>query len=72
MVYALDIDSLNYPVNFGQEKGYSIAESAGLIKDALDFSGDIKFDTTKTDGDPVKILSSTKFKEVFFSDFSLS
>jgi len=65
LVYALDIESLNYPVNFGQEKGYSIAESAGLIKDALDFSGDIKFDTTKTDGDPVKILSSAKFKSVF-------
>ena len=65
LVLAMDIDHMEYPLNIGQEKGYSIAESAALIKKACGFEGDIVFDTKYTDGDPVKILGKSKFKEIF-------
>ena len=65
LVMSADIDHMVYPVNIGQEKGYSIAESAKLIKKACGFEGDIVFDTNYADGDPVKILSKKKFEEMF-------
>jgi GDP-L-fucose synthase len=65
LIYAIDIDVQEWPINFGQEKGYSIAESAMMIKEAVGFDGDITFDTSKTDGDPVKILSTKEFKKSF-------
>jgi GDP-L-fucose synthase len=68
LVRAVEIDHMEYPVNIGQEKGYSIAASAKLIKKACGFEGDIVFDTNYADGDPVKILSKKKFEEMF-NDF---
>ncbi len=69
LVLAMNIDHMEYPINIGQEKGYSIAESAALIKRALEFEGPIRFDTSYPDGDPVKILSREKFNK-FFTDFT--
>tara|TARA_R100000234_G_scaffold115976_2_gene92507 strand:+ start:23692 stop:24612 length:921 start_codon:yes stop_codon:yes gene_type:complete len=63
---AMDINvGMEYPVNVGQERGYSIAESANMIADSINFEGNIVFDTTKTDGDPVKILSNKNFNKLF-------
>ena len=61
----LKIDGLEYPINMGQNKGYSIAESAKLIKKASGYKGDIVFDTSYTDGDPIKILDNTLFNKEF-------
>lgn len=65
LVRCLAIESLEYPVNMGQGKGYSIKESAKLIKSACGFEGKIIFDTSYKDGDPVKIVDGTMFNEVF-------
>ena len=65
LVQALQIENMEYPTNVGQEKGYSIAESAYMIKQSIGFDGEIVFDTTKTDGDPIKILSNDKFQKYF-------
>jgi GDP-L-fucose synthase len=65
LVKCLDIEGLEYPVNMGQGKGYSIAESASLIKQACRFEGDIIFDTSYKDGDPMKVVEGSRFKEVF-------
>lgn len=65
LVRCLDIDSLEYPVNMGQEHGYSIADSARLIKQACGYEGEIVFDTQYTDGDPVKIVSKQNFVKLF-------
>ena len=54
-----------YPINVAQEKGYSIAESAALIKEASGYVGDIVFDTKYQDGDMIKILSKEKFRNSF-------
>ena len=62
LVRCLKIEGQEYPVNMGQEKGYSIAESAGLIKQACGFEGKIVFDTKYKDGDPIKIVSGENFQ----------
>ena len=65
LVSAMDIDHLEYPLNIGQGKGYSIKESAFLIKEAMHFEGDIVFDTSKIDGDAIKIMSNKNFRKKF-------
>jgi len=65
LVLAMDVNHLEYPLNIGQGKGYSIKESALLIKEAVGFEGDIVFDTSKIDGDAVKIMSDKNFRKEF-------
>ena len=65
LVSAVDIQHMEYPINVGQGKGYSIKESALLIQEAIEYDGDIVFDTSKTDGDPVKVMSESNFIEKF-------
>jgi len=65
LVLAMDIDHMEYPINIGQEKGYSISESAMLIKKACGFAGEIVFDDSYPDGDSVKILGKSKFEKHF-------
>ena len=65
LVRSMDIDNLEYPVNFGQQKGYSILESAQMVKEACGFEGDLVFDESYPDGDAVKILGNSKFNKYF-------
>jgi GDP-L-fucose synthase len=65
LVRCLNIEGQEYPINMGQEKGYSIAESAKLIKKACGYKGEIVFDTSYCDGDPIKVMSNKKFAETF-------
>jgi GDP-L-fucose synthase len=65
LVNSMELEGLEYPLNMGQEKGYSIAESAKTIKDVCGFEGEIIFDTSYQDGDPVKIMSKNKFIKTF-------
>ena len=69
LIYSIQIDHMEYPVNVAQEKGYSIADSAALIKDACGFDGEIIFDLKYPDGDAIKILKNDRFMEIF-SDFN--
>ena len=50
---------LSYPkpcfVNLGTGVDASIAEIAGIVREVTDFSGEIRFDTTKPDGTPQKL-----------------
>jgi GDP-L-fucose synthase len=64
LIQAAKLESMEYPINIGQEKGYSIAESARLIKKACGFEGEIVFDTKYTDGDPTKILGNSKLNDI--------
>lgn len=65
LVRAIDLNNMVYPVNVGQEQGYSIAESAKIIKEQLGYKGEIFFDTSHQDGDPCKILSKDNFNKLF-------
>ena len=69
LVDCMQLDGLEYPVNMGQSKGFSIAESAELIKRACDFKGEVVFDTSYRDGDPIKIVDGARFSDIF-KDFS--
>lgn len=53
------------PINIAQNDGYSINEICDIVARELEY--DVKFvhDTTKADGDPVKILDDTLFREHF-------
>lgn len=61
----LEIESLEYPVNMGQGKGYSIEQSARTIKKLCGFEGKVVFDTSYRDGDPKKVLCSDRFTKLF-------
>ncbi len=50
------------PVNLGGGADLSIAEVAALIKEVVGFSGALRFDTSKPDGMPVKILDSSRLQ----------
>ncbi len=58
-------ESIIEPINIGQNKGNSIAESAHLIKKSCGFEGEIVFDTSYTDGAAIKILSDENTKNMF-------
>jgi len=54
--------TLNFPASLPK---ISIKELAVEIADAVDFDGEITFDLTKGDGDPVKVLNADKFQNIY-------
>ncbi len=59
-------------LNVGSGKEVSIKELAMKIKNVIGFQGDLKFDKTKPDGNPRKLLDSSKINELgWFSEVSL-
>lgn len=60
-----DIQNIPNPINIGQNMGYSINEITDMIKKELKSDVNIKNDLSKIDGDPIKILDGSKFKELF-------
>lgn len=47
-------------INIGVGSDISIEELAGLIKEIVGFKGEIRFDTSKPDGTPQKLLDVTR------------
>ncbi len=58
-------NNLIEPTNIGQNRGYTIKESAEFIAEALNFKGKLVFNTKYQDGAPKKILDNKKFLEIF-------
>lgn len=52
------------PVNLGGGVDLSIKELAELIKDVVGYSGELRFDTSKPDGMPLKVLDSRHLREM--------
>ena len=50
-------------VNVGVGKDVSIKELAEIVKEAVGFQGELKFDSSKPDGTPCKLLDVTKLNE---------
>ncbi|CAN5539736.1 GDP-L-fucose synthase [soil metagenome] len=48
------------PINVGVGDDVSIAELAGIIREAVGFSGELRFDRSKPDGTPRKLLDVSK------------
>jgi GDP-L-fucose synthase len=55
----LKYDELS-PINIGANADISIRQLAKLIKEIIGYRGQIKFDVTKPDGTPRKLLDSSK------------
>jgi GDP-L-fucose synthase len=51
-------------MNIGTGEEVTIKELALLVKDVTGFSGDIKFDTSKPDGTPRKLMDSTRLHKL--------
>ena len=51
------------PVNIGTGKDIAISDLAYLIKDIVGYSGEIRWDSTKPDGTPRKLLDISKARE---------
>ena len=53
-----DIDTDENLINVGSGQEISISDLAKLIKDIVGYEGELKFDNTKPDGNPRKLLES--------------
>jgi GDP-L-fucose synthase len=53
------------PVNIGAGKEITIRDLVGLIANATGYVGEIEWDTTKPDGQPRRMLDTTKAREEF-------
>lgn len=53
------------PVNLGSGEEYSIAELSRLIAEACDFSGQITWDRSKPNGQPRRLLDTTRAEQLF-------
>lgn len=53
------------PVNLGANQELPIRELVGLIADACGFDGEIRWDTTKPDGQPRRCVDPSRAKELF-------
>ncbi len=51
-------------INIGVGEDVSILELANIIKEEVEYNGDIVFDTTKPDGTPQKLLDVSKINKV--------
>lgn len=65
MLKAVDIDYYPDIINVGCNKGYTIKETAEIIKKLTGFKGELVFDTSKIDGAPNKIMAAERCEEVF-------
>lgn len=62
-LYLMDTYSGNDFLNIGSGKDVSIAELTAIIKDVVGYDGDIKFDTSKPDGMPQKLMDVSKMAD---------
>jgi len=60
MVRALEVDKYIEPINIGVGKGISILEMANLIRDIVDFKGELILDLSKLDGAPFKTVDGSR------------
>ncbi len=52
------------PFNMGVGIGHSITELANIIKEIIDWRGEIKYDSSKPDGAMKKVMDITRMKEI--------
>lgn len=64
---------LDEPINIGQDFGLSVRELVTIIRDAVGYKGKIRFDASRPDGAPRKVMDDRRFRKVFpafkFTDF---
>ncbi len=66
-VYAQYTEPMLSHINVGTGEDISIKELASLVAEVTGYDGEIRFDTTKPDGTPRKLLDVTKIKSLGWS-----
>jgi GDP-L-fucose synthase len=56
---------LSEPLNIGQHFGLSVRELVEIIRRACDYQGTVRYDHSKPDGAPKKVMDDKKFRKVF-------
>lgn len=57
-----DTSTITLPLNMGTGRDFSIRELAEIIARVIGYSGEIKWDTSKPDGAPRKLLDSSRLR----------
>jgi GDP-L-fucose synthase len=65
IVAALERYESPEPVNLGSGEEISIAELAGMVAQAADFTGEVRFDTSKPDGQPRRNVDTSRARATF-------
>jgi GDP-L-fucose synthase len=63
-IYLMNNYAGNEIVNIGVGEDIAIKELAGKVKEVVEFTGEIKFDTSKPDGTPRKLVDVTKLNSL--------
>ena len=58
-------DHSSEPVNIAQNHGYTVLELVEMIKEAVGFEGEIRFNTQYQDGSPKKVMNDRLFRQRF-------
>ena len=61
----LSMVGLAEPLNIGQNFGLSVRELVELIVTSLGFKGEVRYDDSKPDGAPRKVMDDRRFRKVF-------
>ena len=65
IIKSLDIKFTIEPINIGVYKGLSMLELAQMIKEMVDYGGDIILDKSKPDGVACKMMVNDRMKAIF-------
>ncbi len=68
--FIIDKEIKNDLINVGSGQEISIKNLAILIKELMDFKGDIVFDSSKPDGNPRKLLDSSLLNKLGWNEFT--
>jgi GDP-L-fucose synthase len=66
-VWAANTKPMQCLLNVGYGSDVSIAELARCVADAVGYHGEIKFDTSRPDGSPRKLIDSTRLHRLGWS-----
>ncbi len=64
MTWPMHVSANNLFINVGTGEELTIKELALLIKEITGYTGEIKFDTTKPDGTPRKLMDHTRLESM--------
>lgn len=62
---SLNVTPFIEPVNVGVGKGISILDLAQVIKEVVDYKGELVLDESKPDGAPYKTMDNTRLRNIF-------
>jgi GDP-L-fucose synthase len=62
LIFLMDHYNEDTPINIGLGEDMTVRDLAFLIEDVVNYEGEIRFDSSKPDGTPQKLLEVTKIK----------